>query len=124
TLALAVGSLALSTFIGAVMALLGRSRFMPARAFTRIYVETIRGTPLLVQILILFYVIAPSFHLGNRHVVGVLALSLFAGACLAEIFRAGIESVGASQWESARAIGLTPGQTYRHIVLPQALRHV
>ncbi len=124
TIVLAAASLLLSTVLGVGTALLSRSRFLPARALARVYTELVRGTPLLVQILLLFYVVAPAFHLTNRPVVGTLALSLFAGAYIAEIVRAGIESVGRSQWESARAIGLTTTQTYRFVVLPQALRQI
>ncbi len=124
TVALAAGSLILSTVVGVATALLGRGRFLPGRAVVRLYVELIRGTPLLVQILLLFYVVAPVFKLNNRYVVGVVTLSLFAGAYITEIIRAGIESVGRSQWESARAVGLTRAQTYRWVVFPQALRQV
>ncbi len=89
-----------------------------------LYVETVRGTPLLVQILILFYVVANAFGIENRYFVGVLALSLFAGAYLSEMIRSGIESVRDSQLESARAIGLTRAQTYRHVVFPQVVRQL
>ena len=65
---------------------------------------------------------ANAFGVDNRFVVGVLTLSLFSGAYISEIIRAGIESVGASQLESARAIGLTRAQTYRYVIFPQALR--
>lgn len=124
TVALALASLAASTLIGVAAALASRSRFLPARALARLYVELIRGTPLLVQILILFYVIAPAFQVENRYVVGVLTLSAFAGAYITEIIRGGIEGVGRSQWETARAIGLTRAQTYRFVVMPQAVRHI
>ena len=75
-----------------------------------------------MQILIFFYVVADAFHVENRYVVGVLVLSFFSGAYISEVIRAGIESVGASQLESARAIGLTRGQTYRYVIFPQAFR--
>jgi polar amino acid transport system permease protein len=112
----------LSTFIGVIFALVRRSRFLPLRYFGQLYVELVRGTPLLVQILIFFYVVADAFHLQNRYVVGVLILSFFSGAYISEIVRAGIESIGQSQLESARAIGLTRTQTYRFVIFPQALR--
>jgi polar amino acid transport system permease protein len=60
----------------------------------------------------------------NRYLAGVLILSFFSGAYISEVVRAGIESITHSQLESARAIGLTRSQTYRHIILPQALRVV
>ena len=122
TIIISVVSLILSTLIGVVFALARRSRFLPLRYFGQLYVELTRGTPLLVQILILFYVVADSFHVENRYVVGVLILSLFSGAYISEVVRAGIESIGQSQLESAKAIGLTRPQTYRYVILPQALR--
>ena len=67
----------------------------------------IRGTPLLVQILIFFYVVADAFGVQNRFVRGCFDPSFFSGAYISEIIRAGIESVGRSQLESAKAIGLT-----------------
>lgn len=124
TILLALASLVLSSVIGLAAALLARCAFLPARALVRLYVEILRGTPLLVQVLVLFYILAPAFRLENRYVVGVATLSLFAGAYITEIIRAGIEGIGRSQWETARAIGLTRPQTYRHVVLPQALRQI
>ena len=115
-------ALVLSTLIGVTAALLRRSGFFALRALSRIYVETIRGTPLLVQISFAFYVVASAIHLENRLVVGVSTLAIFSGAYISEIVRGGIESIGASQLESARAIGLTRVQTYRYVIFPQAIR--
>ena len=91
---------------------------------TLLYVEIVRGTPLLVQILFLFYVVANGLGLDNRLIAGVLILSLFSGAYLAEMIRAGIEAIPASQLESARAIGFTTPQIYRFVIAPQALRQI
>ena len=122
TIALSLSSLSLSLLIGLLFALAQRSHFLPLRFSAKLYVEIIRGTPLLVQILIFFYVIADAFGLQNRYVAGVLVLSIFSGAYITEIIRAGIESVGKSQLESAMAIGLTRAQIYRFVIFPQALR--
>ncbi len=122
TLLLSIGALLLSLFFGLLLALAGQSRWLPLRSFHRVVVELIRGTPLLVQILIFFYVVADAYGVQNRYLVGVLTLALFSAAYISEILRAGIESVGASQWESARAIGMTSKQIYRFVVFPQALR--
>jgi polar amino acid transport system permease protein len=108
--------------LSVVFAFARRSRVAVVRYLARIYIELIRGTPLLVQILIFFYVVAESFHVGNRYLVGVLTLSIFAGAYISEIIRAGIESVGKSQIDSARAVGFTRAQTYRYVIFPQAFR--
>ena len=122
TLAISAAALFLSFAIGFCTALAQRSRLLPLRYLGRIYVETIRGTPLLVQILVFFYVVADAFGVSDRYLVGVITLSLFAGAYISEMIRAGIESVGDSQMESARAIGLTRAQIYRYVVFPQAFR--
>jgi polar amino acid transport system permease protein len=122
TILISVIALALSTIIGVLFALVRRSRFLPLRYFGQLYVELVRGTPLLVQILIFFYVVADAFHVQNRYVVGVLILSFFSGAYISEIVRAGIESISQSQLESAKAIGFTRAQTYRYVIFPQAIR--
>jgi polar amino acid transport system permease protein len=124
TVAISAAALLVSLLIGLFTALARRSAFLPLRYAAVLYVETVRGTPLLVQILILFYVIANSFGIENRYVVGVLTLSLFAGAYLAEMIRSGIESIRDSQLESARAIGLTRVQTYRYVIFPQVVRQL
>jgi polar amino acid transport system permease protein len=122
TLWISLAALAASTLLGLILAFARRSPFLPLQAFARLYIEIIRGTPLLVQILIFFYMVANAFGVQNRYLVGVLVLAGFSAAYIAEIIRAGIESVGRSQLESARAIGLTRAQTYWHVVFPQALR--
>ncbi|MBU6400911.1 MAG: amino acid ABC transporter permease [Verrucomicrobia bacterium] len=124
TVWISVAALGLSTGIGLFFALAQRSRVLVLRYLSQFYVQLVRGTPLLVQILIFFYVVADAFHVENRDLVGVLTLSLFSGAYISEIIRAGIESVGASQLESAKAIGLTRSQTFRYVVFPQALRQI
>ena len=89
-------------------ALAGRSRLLALRYVNRVYIDLVRGTPLLVQILVLFYVTANAVGINDRNVCGVLILSLSPTArIMSEIIRAGIESVGGSQLESARAIGLS-----------------
>jgi len=124
TLVLSAISLVFSCLIGILLALLRRVPFLPLRYLARIYVETIRGTPLLVQLLIFFYVVAHSFRLENAYVAGVLTLSIFSGAYISEVIRSGIESVGQSQLDSARAIGLTTAQTYRYVIFPQVIRQI
>ena len=124
TLGVSGASLVLSTVLGGTLAVARRAPVLLVRYLAVGYVELVRGTPLLVQIYVLFYIVADAVGLENRLVCGVLILSMFSGAYLAEVFRGGIESVGRSQLESAMAIGLTPSQTYRHVILPQALRNV
>jgi polar amino acid transport system permease protein len=110
--------------LGLLAALGRRARYPAVRWISAGYVELIRGTPLLVQLLILFYVVANAVGLQNRYAAGIIILSIFSGAYIAEMIRAGIDSIGKSQLESARAIGLTRWQTYRHVIFPQAIRHI
>jgi len=122
TLGISALALPLSCGFGLILALARRSPFTPLRDFARIYVELTRGTPLLVQLFIYWYAFGQKLSTDYRLLAGALILSLFEGAYISEIFRAGIESIGASQLESARAIGFTRGQTYRYVIFPQALR--
>ncbi len=122
TIWISAAALVASTATGFCSALAQRSSFLPLRYLAKIYVEIVRGTPLLAQILIFFYVVAPAFEVSDRYLVGILTLAFFSGAYISEIIRAGIESVGRSQLESARAIGLTRAQTYRYVIIPQAVR--
>ena len=124
TILISLAALVLSTLLGLVSALAGQSRLLPLRYVNRIYVDLVRGTPLLVQILILYYVTANAVGVEDRNVAGVIILSLSYGAYLSEVIRAGIESVGKSQLDSAKAIGLTTAQTYRYVIFPQALRQI
>ena len=124
TLGIASVALVTSTFLGLLLAVGRRAPWTPLRALCSVQVEIIRGTPLLTQILIFYYGVFHLTGLENRFAASVLILSIFEGAYISEIIRAGISSVGASQLESARAIGLTTVQTYRHVIAPQALRHV
>jgi polar amino acid transport system permease protein len=124
TVALSLAALVLSTLIGGITAIMLRSGNALFEATGRVYVELIRGTPLLVQLLIGFYVIATAVGLENRYLAGVLLLSLFSGAYMAEIFRGGLDAIPKAQIDSGRAIGLAPWQILRLVVLPQAVRIV
>ncbi len=124
TLLLSAGALLGSALLGAVIAAMARSRLRPARAAARLYVEIVRGTPLLVILLVGYYGLANAAGLEDRYLAGVLLLSLFSGAYISEIFRGGLDAVGEQLRESARAVGFTPWQTFRHVTLPLATRTV
>ena len=122
TLGISSISLIFSFLVGAIATLCYRSRFLPLKYLANIYVELIRGTPLLVQIYIFFYVIANAADIQNRYLVGICIMAIFSGAYISEILRAGIEGVGRSQLLSAKAIGFSEYQTFRYVIAPQALR--
>ncbi|MEO8358214.1 MAG: amino acid ABC transporter permease [Chloroflexota bacterium] len=107
----------------ALLAALGRlSTIPPVYALSTFYVSLIRGTPLYLQIFFFFLALPQLGIILSGLWAGVLALGLNYGAYMSEIFRAGLSSVGKGQREAAMALGMTPGQTMKRIVLPQALR--
>lgn len=122
TIGLSVLALLLSTAIGLAAALARRSPVILLRSLAALYIETVRGMPLLILLLVGYYVVADRMGVSDKIPVAVVLLALFSGSYIAEMIRAGIDSVGKSQLESARAIGLTSGQTYRYVIFPQALR--
>jgi polar amino acid transport system permease protein len=124
TLMVAAVALPLATLLGLLFALARRAPWLPLRYVARIYVEATRGAPLLVQIYLYFYVFAQVLGADNRYVIGPIILAAFSGAYISEIIRGGLESIGRSQLESARAIGLTTPQTYRYVIFPQAIRQI
>lgn len=126
TLGVTAVALVLSTVGGFVLALFQRSFVLPLRYFAKVVVEIVRCSPLLVLILLFWYGFGGVFQIGNeyRYVAGILILTLFESTYISEIMRAGIESVGKTQIESARAIGFTRAQTYRYVIIPQATRQV
>lgn len=112
---------------GTVLGLLGGLARLSPREFlsftATVYVEVIRGTPLIVQVFIMYFGVGrllgfPPFW------AACLAMSIFSGAYIAEVFRAGIQSIDRGQWEAARSLGMSQLQTLRYIVLPQAVRRV
>jgi polar amino acid transport system permease protein len=116
-------SLVLAFIIGLVTALLRLSNSFVGKVISRGYLEIIRNTPLLVQLFFVYFVLSPVFDI-SAFTSAVLTLSLFEGAYASEIFRAGIVSIHRGQWEAAFSIGLNTYQTYRLIVLPQAIRRI
>lgn len=107
----------------ALLAALGRlSTFPPIYAISTFYVSLIRGTPLYLQIFFFFLALPQLGIILSGRFAGVLALGLNYGAYMSETFRAGLASVSKGQREAAAALGMTPGQTMRRIILPQALR--
>ena len=123
TIQVSAVSLVLSSLFGLVTAVGRLSGSFTARAIARAYLELIRNTPLLVQLFFIYFVFSPLVDL-NRFSSAVLALSLFEGAYASEIIRAGILAVPQGQLEAADSIGLGRYRTYRHVILPQALRHM
>jgi polar amino acid transport system permease protein len=116
-------SLVMAFAIGLVTVLMRLSSSFSARALARAYLELIRNTPLLIQLFLLYFVISPIVGIGAFS-SAVLALSLFEGAYISEIFRSGIESIPKGQWDASLSSGLSTLESYRFVILPQAVRHI
>lgn len=123
TLEISALSLLCTLILGLTTALFRLSDSFSARAIARGYLELIRNTPLLIQIFFVYFVVAPVLNIG-AFASAILALSLFEGAYAAEILRAGIVSLHRGQWEAAHSLGLGAFDTYRDVILPQAIRRV
>jgi len=123
TLWLSAVSSVMALFIGLFTGLARVSKNYTVSMLAAVYVEIIRGTPLLVQIFIAYFFIGTVFDL-SRNVAGVGALALFAGAYVAEIVRAGIQSIPRGQMEAARSLGMTVPQAMKDIILPQAFKRI
>ena len=116
-------SLVLTYVLGLVTALMRLSNSAGARLVSRLYLESTRNTPLLVQLYFVYFIIAPALNI-DRLSAAVLALSLFEGAYASEIYRAGIVSINRGQWEAAYSLGLSTFSMYKEIILPQAIRRI
>ena len=120
TLELAAISSVLSILIGTFTAIGRMSNSIAGSAIASVYLEIIRNTPLLVQLFMFYFVLAPIFGI-DRFWAGVLCLAAFEGSFAAEIIRGGIQAVERGQYEAGDATGLSKFDKYRYVIIPQAL---
>ena len=123
SLALATASIACGTVLAAGLTTLALARLLPLRLFYRLYVWAIRGTPLLVLALLVFYALPLLDLRAGPYIAGILVLTLYVGALGAEVLRGGVLAIPRSQWESAKSLGLPPGATVRRVIVPLVLRY-
>lgn len=125
TLKLVVISLIIAMVIGLISGLMSTSLNRVLRLVATLYVDIIRGTPLLVQVYFIYFGLPVFLDMRiPAMTAGIIAISLNAGAYISEIFRAGINSISNGQHEAARSLGLSRFQTMRLVVLPQATRRM
>ena len=118
-------SVGLGMAIGIVVALIRMCGIKVLKVLGDIYVDFLRGTPLLVQIFLVYFALpALIHHRVDTYVAAVSACSINSGAYVAEIFRGGIEAIDKGQMEAGRSLGMTWWQTMRHIILPQAFKQI
>ncbi|PLX87624.1 MAG: ABC transporter permease [Desulfuromonas sp.] len=121
TLWISAAASVLGLIIGMITGLCRVSNNTTLRDLSAIYVELIRGTPLLVQLFIFYFFLGTVLDI-DRFVAGIFALAVFAGAYVAEIIRAGIQSIPKGQMEAARSLGMNVPQAMVYIILPQAFK--
>lgn len=125
TIYLTIASLVLATILGLISGLMSLSNLRLVSAPARIYVNVIRGTPLLVQILFIYFGLPSVTPIKLTAVTaGIIAIGFHIGAYVSEVFRAGIESIDKGQIEAGRSLGLSSVQTMWKIVIPQAVRRM
>ncbi|GAA0488753.1 hypothetical protein GCM10008986_13190 [Salinibacillus aidingensis] len=125
TIEVTVISLILAMFIGLVLGIFSITKSKILRTISIVFVDIIRGTPLLVQILFIYFGLPSVIDISlTAFAAGVIAITVNAAAYLVEIFRAGINSIDKGQMEAGRTIGFSYSQTMRLIILPQAVRRM
>jgi polar amino acid transport system permease protein len=123
TLFISATSLVFALAGGLILALFDLSKFAVLRGFSLALGEIIRNTPILVQLLWVYYVLPIVFSIRVSSLAGILiGLSLYMAAFISEVYRAGIQAVPKGHREAAQVLGLTPAQSFLRIVLPQAIR--
>lgn len=125
TIKITIFAVGLGFIIGLFLSLARLSNFWIFRVFATIYVGVIRGTPLLVQIFIIYFALPTLInHRIDPYTAAVAACSINSGAYVSEIFRAGLQSVDKGQMEAGRSLGLSWVQTMKEIIVPQAFKNV
>ena len=131
SLLIAICALAGGSVLGLLAAMGKMSKHRVPRVIANIYVEVIRGTPMMLQILLLYLggpvITKALFHFvytPNPVLIGTIAVGINSGAYTTELFRSAIQAVDKGQWEAAQTIGLSRKQTLREIILPQAFKRI
>lgn len=125
TIIITIGGLFFGFILGALFGLMKISRNVFFRKLADVYVETIRGTPLIVQVMFLYFGVPMALGIRIPPVAaGIIAISVNSGAYIAEIVRGAVQSINPGQMEAGRSIGLTRLQTMRYVVWPQAFKRM
>ena len=124
TILISLLAVLLGCIIGFIMAFFRLSKIKVLNWIAGIYIDVIRGTPTVVQLLIIYYVIFAPFKNMPEVVIAAISFGINSGAYVAEIVRGGILSVDRGQMEAGRSLGLTSAQTMRLIIIPQAIKNI
>lgn len=125
TLGLSFISVFIGIAIGSLIALMKLSKNKIIKALATVYIEIVRGTPLITQLFIVYFGSYVLFGIDmNPFVAGIIAVSLNSGAYVAEIIRSGIQSIDKGQMEAGRSLGMSQSMTMKEIIVPQAVKNI
>ena len=125
TLGLSIISVLIGIVIGSLLALMKLSKHKPLKWIAAVYIEVVRGTPMITQLFIVYFGSYVLFGLDmNPFIAGIIAVSLNSGAYVAEIIRSGIQSMDKGQMEAGRSLGMTQSMTMKEIIMPQAVKNI
>src|ERR1700744_4575237 len=122
TITVSLLAFCLALICGMAMGIARMSRLWPLRAVAAVYIQFIRGTPLLLQLFFIYYVLPYGGIVLSPFISGVLGLTINYTAYMAEVFRAGIQAIPKGQWEAGASVGMSRRLMLRRIILPQAIR--
>lgn len=126
TILITIGAIIIGIIIGIIITLIQNNykenkKYKLLYFLANLYVKIIRGTPVLLQLMIIYYIIFKTSNI-NIIIVGIISFGINSGAYVSEIFRAGIEAIDKGQMEAGKSLGLKYSQTMRYVILPQAFR--
>lgn len=125
TVELTVGAILLGTVLGIILCLMKISNFKPFNVISKTYIRIFRGTPMVVQLLIMYFGVFGSISVFRdlpKELAAIVAFGMNSGAYIAELLRGGIIAVDKGQMEAGRSLGLSSWQTMRSIILPQGIK--
>lgn len=124
TLLLTIVSLLFSLVIGLVLYFMKQSKILFFNYIGKVFTEIMFGTPLLVLVVILYYIVGRAFNINDKFISAIIILTSYNSAYISEIYRSGIESIPDGQWKAAKVFGFNEYQTYRYIILPQIIKTI
>lgn len=124
TLLLTFVSLLFSLVIGLILFFMKKSSITCLKYISKVFNELMFGTPLLVLVVILHYIVGRAFNVDNKFISAVIILTMYNSAYISEIYRGGIEAIPDGQWKAAKVFGFNEYQTYRYIIIPQVIKSI
>ncbi len=124
TVSITFVSLFFSLIFGLILYFMKISSITTIKYIAKVFTEVMFGSPLLVLVVILYYIVGQAFYINDKFVAAIIIMTCYNSSYISEIYRGGIESIPDGQWQAAQVFGFTKYQTYRYIILPQVLKYI